>query len=168
MKIILTGATGFIGQEVLRQCMGDNRITSLYILVRRNFTLPSIQGQNPTQTRKVIVVEDFEHYPASVLEELAGTEGCIWTVGTTGMKDPSMCRKVNIDYTMAGATTFANSLAVKLRQDGSAMPQKKFRFVYTSGMLAVTDQTQKLWFLEEFRKIRVGDHCSAPQAFGSI
>ena len=58
-----------------------------------------------------------------------------------------------MDYTMAAATAFANSVAPI--QSNAAQP---FRFVYTSGMLAERDQNTTLWFMSEMRKMRVS-HC---------
>lgn len=34
--------------------------------------------------------------------------------------------------------------------------QRRFRFVYVSGFAVVRDQTKSLWFMGEYRKIRVG------------
>ena len=74
MKVILTGATGFIGGEVLHQCLQNPSITSLVTLSRRN--LPNIAAKNPKL--KVVVLKDFMNYSDDVLQDLAGAEACIW------------------------------------------------------------------------------------------
>ena len=73
MKFILTGATGFIGGEVLRQCLASPSVTSIVVLSRRN--LPTASS---SPKLKVIIMEDFTVYPDSVVKELAGAEACIW------------------------------------------------------------------------------------------
>ena len=73
MKLVLTGSTGWIGGQVLKQCLEDPRIDSLVILSRRN--MPKLDGNPKT---KVIVMSDFLHYPDNVLYELDGSDACIW------------------------------------------------------------------------------------------
>jgi uncharacterized protein YbjT (DUF2867 family) len=73
MKVILLGSTGFIGQEVLDQCLKTPAITSLIALSRRD--LPREAG-NPKLT--VVIIEDFKLYLDSVLEQLKGADACIW------------------------------------------------------------------------------------------
>lgn len=73
MKIILTGSTGFIGQEVLLQCLSHPQITSLIVLSRR-----ALPVSDPKV--KVVLLEDFTRIPEDVLEELKGSDGCIWFV----------------------------------------------------------------------------------------
>lgn len=58
-------------------------------------------------------------------------------------------RRVSIDYTMAAARFFTENAAA--REDRGA----RFRFVYLSGMAAQRDQTKSLWFLSDYRRIRV-------------
>jgi hypothetical protein len=74
MKIILTGTTGFVGTEVLAQALANPHITSLIVLSRK--PLPESITANQKVTVKVL--DDFLTYPDSLLDELAGAEGCIW------------------------------------------------------------------------------------------
>lgn len=71
MKIILTGSTGFIGHEILTQCLRNPHITSIIALSQR--PLPT---NNPKLT--VRLVDGFLTYPESLLQELRGAEACIW------------------------------------------------------------------------------------------
>jgi uncharacterized protein YbjT (DUF2867 family) len=74
MKFILTGCTGFIGSEVLSQCLRNPSISSVIALSRRK--LPEAISNDPKL--KVVVMKDFKLYPESVLLELAGADACIW------------------------------------------------------------------------------------------
>jgi nucleoside-diphosphate-sugar epimerase len=74
MKFIITGCTGFIGGEVLFQCLHNPSITSIIALSRRK--LPGAIRKDPKL--KVIVMEDFRSYSQSVLDEIAGADACIW------------------------------------------------------------------------------------------
>ena len=65
------------------------------------------------------------------------------------MPDNETARKVSIDYTLAAAGAFGQDAAL---EDGKA---KKFRFVYCSGGAAERDQTRTLWFMQDYRRIRV-------------
>jgi 1-deoxy-D-xylulose 5-phosphate reductoisomerase len=73
MKIILLGSTGFIGKDVLDQCLKNPTITSIIALSRRD--LPR-EVANPKLT--VVLIKDFKLYPESVLEQLKGAKACIW------------------------------------------------------------------------------------------
>ena len=73
MKVILTGSTGFIGGGVLKHCLANTQIDSLIVLSRRE--LPQLQD-NPKAT--VVLVEDFTRYSAAALNEMDGSDACIW------------------------------------------------------------------------------------------
>ena len=74
MKVIITGATGFIGGEVVKQCIKCPSITSVLVLSRRD--LPKELSQDPKV--KVLIHTDFSSYPPSLLEQLEGADGCVW------------------------------------------------------------------------------------------
>lgn len=74
MKFILTGCTGFIGSEVLSQCLRNPAVTSVIALSRRN--LPDTISKDPKL--QVVVMKDFKTYPESVLEDLSGADTAIW------------------------------------------------------------------------------------------
>lgn len=74
MKVILTGTTGFIGAEVLQQCIRNPAITSIIALSRR----PLNEISDPKL--KVVVVSDFTSYDEDVMRELQGAEACIWQI----------------------------------------------------------------------------------------
>jgi uncharacterized protein YbjT (DUF2867 family) len=74
MKVILTGSTGFVGREVLEQCLKNSSITSMIALSRRE--LPPSVVDNPKL--KTAIVEDYLSYPDSLLQDIKGADACIW------------------------------------------------------------------------------------------
>lgn len=74
MKIILTGATGFIGSEVLKQCLSNYYISHVYCIVRKPLAPELATHAKVTQ----IFHEDFEKWPEDMFEQLRGVGGCIW------------------------------------------------------------------------------------------
>jgi len=74
MKLILTGATGYIGSEVLAQCLKSPLITSIFVLSRPK--LPDLVAKYAKL--EVIIIEDFMNYPESVMTQLSGADACIW------------------------------------------------------------------------------------------
>ncbi|KAL8686937.1 MAG: hypothetical protein Q9218_006754 [Villophora microphyllina] len=141
MKIILTGATGFIGSSVLSLALLHPHLTSIIVLSRRNL---------PTKHPKVrvLIQKDFLNYSSDILEACAGAEACIWSLGVARSLSAESNRTINLDYTLAAAETFVKVLGEGL--EGG----KKFRFVYLSGMLTERDQGARLWFMSEARLIR--------------
>ncbi|KAG4438935.1 hypothetical protein IFR05_005561 [Cadophora sp. M221] len=141
MKIILTGSTGMIGTEVLTQCINNRSLTEIVILSRR--TLPPT---HPTSLKtKTIIISDFLSYPPQILNELSGAEACIWALGGIPSRFPDLAtaRKVNIDYPLAAAKAFVETLAPGLG------PGKKFRFLYVSGHAVDRDLSKQHRFFND-------------------
>lgn len=74
MKVILTGASGFVGGQVAIECVRCPLISSLLIVTRRVLDIEDLKNPMVTQ----IIHDDFSHWPAAVLEQLTGAEACIW------------------------------------------------------------------------------------------
>ncbi len=74
MRIIIAGATGFVGGAVVRQAIANERITHAFVLTRK--PLPEDIAKSPKVT--IIQHNDFSAYPPELLEQLAGAEGCVW------------------------------------------------------------------------------------------
>ena len=74
MKVILAGSTGFIGHEVLAQCMQHPSITTIIVLSRREFSPPASENAKV----KVVIMDDYLSYPDSVLQDIQGADTCIW------------------------------------------------------------------------------------------
>ncbi|KAJ5723995.1 hypothetical protein N7488_002030 [Penicillium malachiteum] len=138
MKVILTGSTGFIGNEVLQLCLQHPSITSIVALSRRD--LPQ------HDKLKVAIVNDFLSYPDTVREDIKGADACIWTLGMIPSKVPkndvASTRRVSIEYTLTAARVFEEC------------GQKPFRFIYVSGAGAERDQEKPLWVMQDYRRLR--------------
>ena len=71
MKVVLTGSTGFLGSEVLKQCVENETIESVIVLTRR-----PVDMSNPKVLN--IVMKDFRQYDSNVVDAIANADGCIW------------------------------------------------------------------------------------------
>jgi uncharacterized protein YbjT (DUF2867 family) len=79
MKLIVTGATGLVGTEVIRQSLKNPKITSVIALSRRPVTVPGNDGEDlNTDKLKSLVLKDFTHYPDDDKAQLADADACIW------------------------------------------------------------------------------------------
>jgi len=79
MKLIVTGATGLVGTEVILQCMKNPKITSIIALSRRPVKAPENAGKDAdTSKLKNIIVNDFTNYPDDIKTQLADADACIW------------------------------------------------------------------------------------------
>ena len=139
MKVVLSGSTGYIGGEVLNQCLNHPSITSVLVLTRRD--LPDL-AENPKA--KVIVVKDFTSYDEPTLSELKTADAAIWCLGTSRGDE-----RVDIEYPL----TFIN--AIKTRPRGSAA----FRYVQLGGAFTEPppkegEKERSLWFFVNGRRVR--------------
>lgn len=82
-KIIVTGATGFIGSNVVRQCIRDKTVDEILVLTRK--PIDEELSRNPKVT--VVQHEEFSQYPDELLEQLKGALGCIWCVLFLSIRD---------------------------------------------------------------------------------
>jgi hypothetical protein len=119
MKLILTGATGFVGGEVLRQSLEDAEIAQVTVVSRRplSVTHPKL---------RVVVVGDFLDY--SELGDQIAADACIWALGVsqTAVSKTDYIRLM-FDYATAAAKAML-----------AANPQLRFCFV--SGRSADRDE----------------------------
>jgi uncharacterized protein YbjT (DUF2867 family) len=100
MKVILFGATGMVGQGVLRECLLDPGVESVLAVGR------SPTGQQHSKLRE-IVHDDFLDY-SSIESQLAGYDACFFCLGVSsvGMAEERY-RHLTHDITLAAATTLA-------------------------------------------------------------
>ena len=92
MKVILFGATGMVGQGVLRECLLDPRVTKVLTVGR------SATGQAHAKLREVIE-PDLLH-----LAPITGYDACFFCLGVTsaGMTEADY-RRVTYDLALAAA-----------------------------------------------------------------
>lgn len=121
MKIIVTGATGLVGAEVLRQAILDNDITEITALVRKPIEI------NHSKI-KTILHSEFLNY--SGLEEVFKShDAMVWALGISQTQvSKENYEVITYDYTMAAAN------AIKI-----ANPEMAFLFVSGGG----ADSTEK-------------------------
>ncbi|KAL4805661.1 hypothetical protein BDV18DRAFT_11854 [Aspergillus unguis] len=152
MKVIITGASGYIGQELVSQCLAHPSITSIVALARRELTVTHEKLQT-----HVMSDEDFVSYSnPSLVEKLAGANACLYTVGILPSKarNDEPTRRVSIDYVKAAAEASQRISTARKAKDTAADGNRKFRFVYVSAAGTVRDQNASLWYWEHFRKLR--------------
>ena len=82
MKLIVVGATGLVGTEVLRLALRNPRVTSVIALARRSVEPPANAGplSNTSQFRSVVLEKWTDAYPPDVQQVIAGADACIWYV----------------------------------------------------------------------------------------
>src|SRR5690242_13416322 len=113
MRLIITGATGMVGSEVLRQAITDNEIESITIIVRRptDITHPKL---------KTILHQNFLDY-SSLENEFKTNDALIWCLGISQNvvgKDEYI--KITYDFAVAAAKAVVQS-------------NNKLRFLFLSG-----------------------------------
>ena len=93
MRIILFGATGMVGQGVLRECFLDTQVTEVFAVGR------SATGQQHAKLHEVIH-KDFTDFSTLELD----ADACFWCLGVTsvGMSEPDYTR-ITHDFTIAAA-----------------------------------------------------------------
>jgi uncharacterized protein YbjT (DUF2867 family) len=121
VNVILFGATGMIGQGVLRECLLDPDVTRVLSVAR------SSTGQHDDKLRELLH-EDFTNFSA-VERELTGYDACFFCLGVSsaGMTEADYAR-VTYDFTLAAARLLAKA-------------NPEMTFIYVSG--AGTDSSEK-------------------------
>jgi uncharacterized protein YbjT (DUF2867 family) len=96
MKIIVTGATGTAGAEVIRQAIADKDVTEITALVRRPLDI-----QHPKL--KCVIHKNFADYTG--LEDVfKNNDACIWALGISQTQvSKEEYHVITYDYTIAAA-----------------------------------------------------------------
>lgn len=99
MRVILFGATGMVGQAVLRECLRDDTIDAVLAVGR------SSTGTTHPRLRELIRRDMFDFSPAP---ELRGYDACLFCLGVSsvGMKEAEYTR-LTYDLTLGWARTLA-------------------------------------------------------------
>jgi uncharacterized protein YbjT (DUF2867 family) len=121
MNVILFGATGMVGQGVLRECLLDSEVRLVETIGR------SASGIQHTKLRE-IVHPDMWHY-SSMEADLAGFDACFFCLGVSsaGMKED------NYEHVTFGITMAAAEMLCRLNPN--------MTFIYVSG--AGTDSSER-------------------------
>lgn len=100
MRVVIFGATGMVGQGVLRECLLDPGVERVLAV-----------GRSPTAQRDPKLVElicdNFVDYSA-IEPQLAGYDACFFCLGVSSIgMDEARYRHLTYDITLAAATTLA-------------------------------------------------------------
>jgi uncharacterized protein YbjT (DUF2867 family) len=101
MKVILFGATGMVGQGVLRECLRDNSVERILVIGR------SSTGLTHPKLRELILKDLFDFAAASDAD-LRGYDACFFCLGVSaaGMKEAAYTR-LTYDLTLGWARVLA-------------------------------------------------------------
>ncbi len=121
MKVILLGATGMVGQGVVRECLLDPEVESV-LVIGRNAT-----GQKHEKLHEIVLSALFDL--SAIEDRLSGYDACFFCLGVSavGMKEESY-RRVTYDLTISVARVFSSL-------------NPGMTFIYVSG--ASTDSTER-------------------------
>ena len=100
MKVILFGATGMVGQGVLRECLIDEGVERVLVIGRNSI------GQTHPKLREVLLRDSFDVNAAR--SELKGYDACFFCLGVSsaGMNEVDYTR-LTFDLTMCWARALA-------------------------------------------------------------
>jgi uncharacterized protein YbjT (DUF2867 family) len=121
MKAVIFGATGMVGQGVLRECLLDPGVEQVLSVVRK----PT--GQSDAKLRE-LVHGDFMDF-SGIESELSGYDACFFCLGVSSARmTEAEYTRVTYDVTMAAARTLAK-----------ASPGMTFEYISGTG----TDSSEK-------------------------
>jgi uncharacterized protein YbjT (DUF2867 family) len=121
MNVLILGATGMLGQGVMRECLLDDGVARVVTLGRH------ATGNAHPKVREIVHADLFHLQP--IEQQLTGLDACFYCLGATAAgKSEREYARINYDMTLAVAETLA-----RLDPD--------MTFVYVSGM--GTDSTER-------------------------
>jgi uncharacterized protein YbjT (DUF2867 family) len=102
MKVILFGATGMVGQGVLRECLRDDGVEVLLAVGR------SSTGRSHSKLRELVCKDLFDFQTSS--EDLRGYDACFFCLGVSsvGMSEADYTR-LTYDLTLGWAQVLARA-----------------------------------------------------------
>lgn len=103
MNVILFGATGMVGQGVLRECLRDDGVENVLAVGR------SSTGRTHPKLRELIRKDLFDFSAAGV--DLQGYDACFFCLGVSvaGMNEADYTR-LTFDLTWAGRTRWLRQI----------------------------------------------------------
>src|SRR5262245_6976632 len=102
MRVILFGASGMVGQGVLRECLLDADVSEVLAVVRS-----PLDRRDPKL--RELAHKDFTDFSGV---DFSGYDACFWCLGisSVGMSEVDYTR-ITYDYTVAAAAQMAPSIA---------------------------------------------------------
>jgi uncharacterized protein YbjT (DUF2867 family) len=100
VKVILFGATGMVGQGVLRECLLDSGVEQVLVIGR------SATGQQHAKLQEIVRSDLFDLSP--IESRLTGFDACFFCLGVSaaGMSEQDY-RRLTYELTISVATTLA-------------------------------------------------------------
>jgi len=96
MKVILFGATGMVGEGVLRECLEDARMQSVLVIGRSSTRLTD------PKIREILHTDFFDFKP--IQAQFAGYDACFFCLGVSAAgKSEDDYRRLTYDVTLAAA-----------------------------------------------------------------
>lgn len=121
MKVLLFGATGMVGQDVLRECLLDPEVDAIATIGR------SATGVKNPKLREIVHADLFDY--SNIEEDLGGFDACFFCLGVSSAGMPEAeYKRLTYDLTMVAAKTLCHL-------------NPNMTFIYVSG--AGTDSTEK-------------------------
>jgi uncharacterized protein YbjT (DUF2867 family) len=100
MNVLILGATGMVGQGVMRECLLDAGVARVVILGRH------ATGNAHAKVREIVHADLFHLQP--IEGELTGLDACFYCLGATAAgKSEREYARINYDMTLAVAETLA-------------------------------------------------------------
>jgi uncharacterized protein YbjT (DUF2867 family) len=100
MNVILFGATGMVGQGVLRECLLDPDVQQILSIVR------TPTNQQNLKLHELVAANFFDY--SAIEPQLTGFDACLFSLGVSsaGM-DEAKYKHLTYDLTLAAATTLS-------------------------------------------------------------
>ena len=126
MKVIMFGATGMVGQGVLRECLRDPDVVQVRTVGR------SVTGQRHAKLSEIVHADFFDF--SAIEDRFGGFDACLFCLGVTSLgQSEANYRRLTYDITMAAATSLARL-------------NPTMTFIYVTGMGAdSTEQGRVMW-----------------------
>lgn len=120
MKILITGATGLVGAEVIREAIKDDEITQITAIARRSLSI-----RHPKLTS--VLHDDFLNYN-NLLPVIAPHDACLWCLGISQTQvSKEQYHVITYDYAIAAANAVkqANPAMIFLFLSGEGADQSE-------------------------------------------
>lgn len=100
IKVIVTGATGMVGEGVLHECLLHDDVEQVLVINRKPY------GESHPKLKEIIHTDFFDF--SAIENQLTGYNACFFCLGVSsiGMKEPEY-KKLTYDLTMHVAETLS-------------------------------------------------------------
>jgi nucleoside-diphosphate-sugar epimerase len=146
IKVIITGATGMVGEGVLLECLENDKVKEVLIVNRKHY-----DAEHPKL--KELIVPDFFQLE-QFADQIKGYDGCFFCAGisSVGMKEEKY-RMITYDTTLAFANTvlkYNPGLVFTYVSGASTDSSEKGRMMWARVKGKTENDLQKLPFRAEY------------------